>query len=136
MLNSLYARLGLGLAALILIGLAAFAIKSGIDKIDRQGRQIANLQRDLAAEKAARKADVAGLTILSQGVVAAASARALDDKLLAETIDAKNPQPVSPGLADFLDGLRKQRPPARGGVAGAAPRPRPVPAGGARGPGR
>lgn len=112
-------KLGLGLGALIFVALVAFGIKVAINKIDRQGQQIAQLQTDLRTEKAARQADVAGLTTLSRGVVAASSARALDDKILAETIDAQHPQPASPGLSHFLDGLRGA-PGAAGPAADAA----------------
>ena len=107
MFASLYAKLGLGLAALILIGLAAFAIKSGINKIESQGRDIQRLETSLAAEKQARERDVAGLTVLTEGIVAASSARAMDEETLRETIDARNPQPASPGLGRLLDGLRR-----------------------------
>lgn len=123
-------KIGLGLGALILIGLAAFAIRSGINKIEAQGARIAGLERDLASEKAARQRDVAGLTTLAQGITAAASARGLDEEVLRNEIDTRNPSPVSPELARFLDGLRRndratraapaaggadRRPPARAG---------------------
>ncbi len=119
MFGSLYAKLGLGLAALILIGLAAFAIKSGIDKIDAQGQQIATLQTALASEKQARERDVAGLTTLAQGMTAAASARGMDEEVLRATIDSQHPSPVSPGLAAFLSGLRARD--GASGVSGPAP---------------
>jgi hypothetical protein len=131
MFSSIYAKLGVGLAVLVAIGLAVFAIHSAIDKIDKQGQQIASLKTELETEKDARKRDVAGLTALSQGVVAAANAHAVDEQILAETIDAKNPKPSSPGLTDFLNGLRasdanraapagpaRAGPPARPGAAG------------------
>lgn len=105
-------KLGLGVFALVLIGLAAFGLKAMVNKIDAQGREIAQLHIDLETEKAARRKDVAGLTVLSEGVLAASSARSIDEKILAETIDAKNPQPVSPGLASFLDGLRAAEAPS------------------------
>jgi hypothetical protein len=126
MLGSIYVRIGLGLAVAVAIALAFFAVKSAINKIDAQGQEIAMLRTAVASEKAAREKDVAGLTALSQGVVAAASARAIDDKILSETIDAKNPQPSSPGLARFLDGLRASDSAAAapGGPAGAPPAPR------------
>jgi hypothetical protein len=119
-----YLKLGLGLGALILIGLAAFALKAMVNKIDKQGQQIATLRGELATEREARKRDVAGLTTLTRGIVAASSARALDEEVLRETIDNRNPQPVSPDLGAFLDGLRGQ---------GRAPEPDKAP-GGAGGP--
>lgn len=125
-------KLGIGFAVLVAIGLAAFGLKAMVNKIDQQGQQIMGLKTELAGEKAARKADVAGLTVLSQGVVAASSARALDDKILAETIDAKNPQPSSPGLAHFLDGLRNSD--AASGPANAAGSAHQPAAAGAGGP--
>jgi len=108
MFSSLYAKVGIGLLAAILIGLAAFTLNKMVNKIADQGKQIAQLETDLKTEQDARKADVAGLTTLSRGVVAASSARALDDKVLSETIDAKNPHPSSPELSNFLDGLRRE----------------------------
>lgn len=101
-----YAKLGIGLGIAILIGLAAWGIKAGLDKIADQGAQIERLRTDLAAEKAARENDVRGLTALSQGILAASNARSLDEEVLRETIDSANPQPVSPGLSRFLSGLR------------------------------
>jgi hypothetical protein len=114
-----YLKLGLGLGVAILVALAAFGIKAGINKIDAQGRQISQLKTDLATEKQARERDVRGLTVLSQGITAAASARAIDEKILGETINASNPKPVSPDLGRFLDGLRSaDAPPAKPGPAG------------------
>jgi hypothetical protein len=134
MFAGIYAKLGLGLAVAIFVGLAAFAIKSGINKIERQGQQIEGLTRDLAAEKQARESDVRGLTVLSEGIVAASSARSLDEEVLRDTIDSRNPQPVSDGLSRYLDGLRANdrnpgapAPAQRPGPA--APRRAPAPAG-------
>jgi hypothetical protein len=135
MFGSIYAKLGLGLAVAILIGLAVFTIKSGINKIAKQGAQIEALRRDLAAEVEGRKRDVQGLTVLTQGMVGASSARALDEEALRESIDAKNPQPVSPDLGRFLDRLRAGTPEAP--AASTAPAgARPAPAGRARAPAR
>jgi hypothetical protein len=112
-------QVGLAIGALVLLALAGFAIKAGLDKIARQGAQIEALERDLAAEKAARERDVRGLTVLAQGITAAATARGMDDEILRETIDARNPQPVSPDLARFLLGLRERD----AGAAAPAERP-------------
>lgn len=99
-------KLGIGFAVLVAIGLFAWAIKSGIDKIEKQGKEIATLKIDLAAEKAARERDVKGLTVLSQGIVDASAARALDERALGETINEGNSTPVSPELAALLGRLR------------------------------
>lgn len=108
MLGFSWFKIGASLAVIVAIGLLAFAIKSGINKIEKQGKEIATLKIDLATEKAARQKDVQGLTVLAQGMIQASSARAIDEKVLRETIDAKKPTPVSPGLAAFLDRLRLQ----------------------------
>jgi len=71
-----------------------------------QKTQIGTLQTNLQAEQAARKADVAGLTTLSQGLVAASSAKASDQAALTGTIDVANPPAASPALAGFLACLR------------------------------
>jgi len=130
-------KIGLGLGALILIGLAAFAIKAGINKIEAQGKQIANLERNLEAEKQARQRDVAGLTTLARGITAAATARGLDEEVLRNEIDTRNPNPVSPELARFLDGLRRsdratRAAPAAGGAGGRPPARAPNPRSGSR----
>jgi hypothetical protein len=122
-------KLGLGIGALILIALFALSIKLGINKIAAQGKEIATLKTDLATEKAARQKDVQGLTVLAQGMIAASSARALDERTLGETINASNPNPVSPDLGAFLDRLRVQAGSNTGSApstagAGAAARPR------------
>ncbi|WP_420140192.1 hypothetical protein [Sphingomonas sp.] len=76
-------------------------------KIARQDAQINTLAMNLKAEQAARAKDVAGLTALSSGLLAASSAKSADQKALSETIDATNPTPVSAGLASLLGCLRE-----------------------------
>lgn len=107
------ARIGLskaqaiiGVVAVVLIGLAAFAIVHTLDKVADQAAELATVKRDLATEQLARKRDVAGLTVLSQGMLAASAGNAIDERVLSSAIDSKNPSPVSPGLARLLDGLR------------------------------
>jgi len=75
-------------------------------KIAKQAGQITTLQTDLATEQQARQRDVAGLTSLSSGLLAASSAKDKDQAALQETIDATHPAPVSPGLAALLGCLR------------------------------
>lgn len=71
-----------------------------------QKTQIGTLTVNLQTEQAERKADVAGLTTLSQGLVAASSAKASDQAALSGTIDVANPPAASPALAGFLACLR------------------------------
>jgi hypothetical protein len=126
-------KLGIGFAVIVAIGLFAFAINAGIDKIAKQGAQIEALKIELDAEKAARQRDVQGLTTLAEGIIDASSARSLDETALRETIDAHNPKPVSPELAAFLDRLRQpvgaSTDPSTTGRAGAAARAGATPAG-------
>lgn len=74
--------------------------------IARQRTQIAQLSTDLASEKQARARDVAGLTALSSGLVAASSAKQRDQEALSHAIDVQHPQPVSAGLSRLLVCLR------------------------------
>lgn len=88
----------------------------------------AHLSDELAAEAAARRRDVAGLTTLAQGMAAAAVDTKRDATILSETIDHANPSPASPGLAALMRGLRQadtaagvQRATAGSGGAAAGP---------------
>ncbi|MET0439144.1 MAG: hypothetical protein ABW043_16790 [Devosia sp.] len=65
-----------------------------------------HLNEAIQAEKLSRERDVAGLTALSSGLAKVSTDNRKDAAILAETIDAKNPAPSSPGLAALLDGLR------------------------------
>ncbi|MDH7638975.1 hypothetical protein [Sphingomonas oryzagri] len=114
----------------ILIGaacLGAFLWIHGMQTtIADQKTQIGTLQINLSAEQAARKADVAGLTTLSQGLVAASSAKASDQAALTGTIDVANPPAASPALGAFLACLRDAdsgngKPCAASGTGAAAP---------------
>ncbi|WP_419827646.1 hypothetical protein [Sphingomonas sp.] len=94
--------------------------------IAAQATTIAGVRADLAAEQAARRRDIAGLTTLAQGLAAAAVETKRDATILSETIDHANPAPASPGLAALMRGLREadtaagvQR--ATAGAGGAAP---------------
>jgi hypothetical protein len=114
-------KLGLGIAALVMIALFAWTLKAQVNKIADLGGQVQKLKTDLASEQAARQRDVAGLTALSQGIIGASSARSLDEATLRETIDEKNPKPSSPGLAGFIDGLRRSDSPPPAPSAAAHP---------------
>lgn len=74
--------------------------------VAKQGEQIAQLDAAIAAEKLARRKDIAGLTALSSGLATAAVDNAKDAAVMKDTINATNPQPVSAGLRSLLDCLR------------------------------
>lgn len=82
-------------------------------KIDAQAARItaqdvryAGLEVKFETEKQARTRDVAGLTALSSGLVAASSAKQRDQEALSHAIDVQHPQPVSAGLSALLTCLR------------------------------
>lgn len=93
------------LLALALLGIILW-IHGMQSTIADQKTQIGTLTVNLQNEQAERKADVAGLTTLSQGLVAASSAKASDQAALSGTIDVANPPAASPALAGFLACLR------------------------------
>jgi len=66
----------------------------------------ASLSSALTSETQARQRDVAGLTILSSGLVAASSAKQKDQEALSNAIDVQRPQPVSAGLSRLIECLR------------------------------
>ncbi len=95
--------------ALASILMAAYLWIHGMQStIADQKTQITTLTVNLQTEQAQRKADVAGLTTLSQGLVAASSAKASDQAALTGTIDVANPPAGSPALAGFLACLRAE----------------------------
>jgi hypothetical protein len=102
-----WAKLAIIAALAFIVGLGVYAVRHTISRLETQAGQIATLERDLKAEQLARKRDVDGLTTLAQGVIAASNARAIDQESLRETIDTKNPQPVSAQLGSFLNCLRQ-----------------------------
>lgn len=125
-----------GGGVLLLLGLGGFAIKTVFDRIEGNAGKVAQLERDLDAEKKARQADVAGLTTLSKGMVVATSARVVDEEALRETIDAENPRPNSPALGDLLGRLRESDAEANRRAASAAGRAGPTAKARAGGAGR
>lgn len=116
--------LGIALAVLSLFGVAVAGIfiRTAFKRVADGAATTARLERDLAAERKAREADVAGLTALSKGMVAATNARVVDERALAETIDDEHPKPVSAGLGRFLDKLRANDAAASGRTTKAAGR--------------
>lgn len=92
-------------AALVILGFVLW-IRGMQSTIAEQRASIAALKLDVATEKQARQRDVAGLTSLSSGLLAASSSKDKDQTALQETIDATHPAPVSAGLAALLGCLR------------------------------
>jgi hypothetical protein len=93
-------------AVAILIGFVLW-IRGMQSTIADQSSQINKLAVNLRTEQVARAKDVAGLTTLSSGLLAASSAKDKDQAALQETIDAAHPTPVSAGLAALLGCLRQ-----------------------------
>jgi hypothetical protein len=100
-------------------------------EIASQRAALADLRASVAAEKRAREADVAALTTLSRGLVAASSAKTKDQEALSHAIDTQNVQPVSPGLRVFLECLRASEVGRECAAAGTRPAT-PAPAGNPR----
>lgn len=116
-------------AALVVIGFVLW-IRGMQHKIEEQKVSISHLKDDLAAEQQARQRDVAGLTSLSSGLLAASSAKDKDQAALQETIDATHAVPVSPGLAALLGCLRAADDGKECATAARAGRPAPATAAG------
>jgi hypothetical protein len=66
---------------------------------------VAKLRDDIAAEQAAHKADVDGLTALAKGIATVSVDTKRDQQILTETIKDAD-EPVSAQLGAYLDGLR------------------------------
>jgi len=94
----------LAIAAAVLAG---WLYVSGLQATVKEQRgQMYDLSVQLKTETAARQRDVAGLTILSSGLVAASSAKQKDQEALSNAIDVQHPQPVSAGLSRLIECLR------------------------------